>query len=204
MIITIKSVGFLLLGLVIIASAFFLINNLEFSKQGSVDEELQSIGLYSEAFDGFTIEKKFFDETEQSTKLLYRRDDVVLKISSLDDIGKASADILLSDEIQTINALYANALSPYPGEISDEIMCPEKFKPEFHTRQTPWLNYSYFTLFATDRFTYGACTEDLVKYKSILAWTYCSKKNTFYRFEFFIPIEIFSKSHLDMITSFRC
>ncbi len=204
MTITIKSAGFLLLGLVIIASAFFLINNSESSNQGSASKELNSIGLSSEAFEGFTVEKKLFDETEQSTKLLYSRNEMVLKISSLDNIDKASAEIVLSDQIQTINALYADALSPYPGEISNEIMCPERFKPEFHTRQTPWLDYTYFTLFATDRFTYGACTEDLVKYKSILAWTYCSKKNTFYRFEFFIPIETFSKSHLDMITSFRC
>jgi hypothetical protein len=201
---TIKTIGFLLLSLVIIASAFFLINNLEYSNQGSASKELNSIGLNSELLEDFTLEKKFFDETEQSTKLLYHRNGEVLKISSLGSIDKASADIVLSGQIQTINALYANALSPYPGEISNEIMCPEKFMPELYTKQIDSLNYTYFTLFATDRFTYGACAEDLVKYKSILAWTYCSKKNTFYRFEFFIPIETFSKSHLDMITSFRC
>ncbi|MFH1641482.1 MAG: hypothetical protein ABIC04_01125, partial [Nanoarchaeota archaeon] len=89
---TIKTIGFLLLGLaVIISFAFFWINILEYHNQPSEVElesgnEFEPIGLHSESFGGFALEKEFFDDVEQSTKILYRRNDEVLKISSIDNI----------------------------------------------------------------------------------------------------------------------
>ena len=170
----------------------------------SSEEVLQEISLSSQELEGFSVDKLFFDEQEKSTKAMLRSSKDILKIEAITDIDKRSADILLEDKIVTIHALYGNALSPYPGEISNKIICNEEYLPEFDTTQSKSLDYSYFILFANERFTYGACSEDLVKYKAILAWTFCEGKNIFYQFELFAPIETFSQSNIDLITSFKC
>lgn len=170
----------------------------------SSDDILQEIGLSSLKSGGFDVNKYYLDEQKKSIKAIFNKSENLLKIEVIKGIDKRSADILLEDNIIMIRALYGNALSPYPGEISNELICNENFLPEFNTKQTNLLEYSYFILFANDRLTYGACSEDIVRYKSILAWAYCDGKNSFYQFEFFSPIEMFSESDLDLITSFRC
>lgn len=162
----------------------------------SAEQALQAIGLSphdpqgSQALQGFTVDSLISGGQEKATKLalLNSEENKVLKIEAITGIDKASADLLLEDEALTVKALYEAALSPYPGEISNQIVCNERFKPVFGTAEAK-LNFSYFALFATDRLTYGACSEDLVKYKAILAWAYCEKKKTLYRFELFAPLK---------------
>lgn len=189
----------------------------------SAEQALQAIGLSSQdpqgsqALQGFTVDSLTpgggGQEKAAKLALLNPQENKVLKIEAITGIGKASAGLLLEDEALTVKALYEAALSPYPGEISNQIVCNERFKPVFGTAEAK-LNFSYFALFATDRLTYGACSEDLVKYKAILAWAYCEKKKTLYRFELFTQAQLKSAqpesqqpqqdANLGLITNLGC
>ena len=188
---------------VVLFALFIFFAKTPHKKVMSSKELLQEIGLSSPKLQGFTVEKYFYDEEEKAAKAVLKSPQATIRIEAINDIDKTSAGILLDDKILTIHALYGAALSPYPGEISNKIICKEKFKPHFNTKQTEF-NYSYFTLFATDRFTYGACSEDLIKYKAVLAWAYCGEKNIFYQFELFSPVETFLEPYQDLATSFIC
>lgn len=189
---------------IVILILYFTVKEPSEEKILSSRDVLLDLGLLSDKLEKFEIDEYFFDEHEIATKVTLRDSKNIFKIEAITDIDIKSADILINDKILTIKALYGNALSPYPGEISNELICNEKFMPEFNTKKTDRLSYSYFILFANDRFTYGACSEDLIEYKSILAWTYCDEKNIFYQFELFSSIESFSESNLELITSFSC
>ena len=169
------------------------------AKEVKTEELLQEIGLLSQELQGFRVDGHISDE--ESTKLTLRSSRDVLRIEAISGIDKKSADALIEDEIITIRALYGAALSPYPGQISNQIVCNKKFMPVFGKKENE-LNYSYFVLFATERLTYGACSEDLVRYKAILAWTYCLERSSFYRIQLFSPLD--SELLEDLATSFRC
>jgi hypothetical protein len=172
-------------------------------EQLSAEEALNELSLAFPAAKEFSVESYFLDEREHATKLTLVRGDDVLKIRTIQGIEKKSADVLIKEGIISINAIYGDALSPYPGEISDKIVCAEEFRPEFGEVSRE-IDYSYFTLFATERFTYGACVEDLVKYRAVLAWAYCEEAKTLHRFEFFTPLADFSDESFDLATSFSC
>lgn len=162
----------------------------EESEAPAPEQALQAIGLYSQgsALEGFAVDSLIPGGQEKAARLVLLQEDKVLRIEAITGIGKASADMLMEDEALAVKALYEAALSPYPGEVSYLIVCNERFKPVFGTAEAK-LNFSYFALFATGRLTYGACSEDLVKYKAILAWAYCGKKETLYRLELFTQLK---------------
>ena len=193
-----------IIAILVIIIVLLLVFKFPIEKEVTTEEVLQAVGLSSQELKGFIVDKYFYDQQNVATKITLQQNRSVLRIKAVEGIDKKSARVLVDNEITTINALYGAALSPYPGQISNEIVCDERFMPKFSTKQIGSLNYSYFSLFATERFTYGACSEDLISYNAILAWTYCNQKNAFYQFEFFSPEENFSESNLNLITSFKC
>lgn len=185
----------------LLLTVMFTIPKQQKNAEGGAETMLNGLGIYSPYLKGFAVDKHFFDEQEKAAKIILKNGEDVLRVKAISGVDRKSADVLVEEEKVTIKALYGAALSPYPGQISNQIVCTEKFMPRFNTSQTEDY-YSYVSLFATDRLTYGACSEDLVKYNAVLAWMYCEEKKTLYQFEHFSPI----KPNLDLVTvtSFKC
>jgi hypothetical protein len=51
---------------------------------------------------------------------------------------------------------------------------------------------------------YGACTLDLVGYKSIILFVYCDKKKTMYYMELFAPIPVNTPAYAKSLVSLEC
>jgi hypothetical protein len=96
------------------------------------------------------------------------------------------------------SSLFLPTTSPYPGVITNIIDCAE----EFHPKEEHISSGTLYRVSAGDRFNYGICSADLIKYSSIYGIFDCGKKGV-------IEIRIFSlpqqKQIIEkLISSFRC
>jgi len=123
-----------------------------------------------------------------STEMTFTNAERVVKIEIIPELDQEGAQTLLNDSIMGVQALYANALSPYPGDISRQVVSDRRFSPELV--RTNWGSGArqYMLLFANDRLGYGAVTADVVKYRSLLGWTYCDRARIFYKVRYFAPL----------------
>jgi len=82
---------------------------------------------------------------------------------------------LISDRIEIFNSLFEPTTSPYPEIITNIIECSPEFKPKVSETK----NGKIFTLFAGERFNYGLCSQDLIRYKSLYGIFDCKNKGVF-------------------------
>ncbi len=79
------------------------------------------------------------------------------------------SDEFISDSLLILYSLYDTTPSPYPGRISNLRECRKEFKPLKNNIS------NYYVVYATERFTYGACSWDLINYSSILYYHKCGE-----------------------------
>lgn len=102
----------------------------------------------------------------------------------------------IEDRKFLLESLFLPTTSPYPEVITNIIECPDEFKPKVRNVD----NGTVYTLFAGERFNYGVCAKDLVKYNSEYAIFNCKEKGIF-------EIRIFStdnKKIKETMESFKC
>lgn len=128
-------------------------------------------------------------ERRYSTRYTLRKGPLVVKIDAIDGVAKEAADRLAEEGRVGILALYGNALSPYPGDITRKIAPNTKYQPTYVRRPEGSGSYMYFLLFANDRLGYGAATADTVKYRSLLGWLYLERLETSYKVRIFAPLD---------------
>ena len=122
-------------------------------------------------------------------------------------IDKENQKTAIYSEVQKIRAYFENAISPYPGQISDEIECPENFIPELKTKDIGGVETNYFEVYLTERLAIGACSEDQAKNTEIIAWYYCENQGNLYQLEIISEKERFNqnkKYFYDILDSFSC
>src|SRR6185503_14228750 len=110
----------------------------------------------SEALPGFFLNAT--DVKPDSTVYTFTNGTSVSKIEVLEHIDSSDADVLMQDGVMGIQALYANALSPYPGDISNKVTTDPTYRPRFFSVTNSAVASRYFLLYANDRFGYGAST----------------------------------------------
>lgn len=115
----------------------------------------------------------------------------------LGHINAADATKYINDKTFLLNALYEQTKSPYPEVITNTIDCPDEFKPVK-------INTGFgtvYSLFAGERYNFGVCTKDLVKYTALYGLFDCGNKGVF-------EVKLFSSNGLPAIQmimeSFRC
>lgn len=102
----------------------------------------------------------------------------------------------IEDKKFLLNSLFEPITSPYPEVLTNIVECPDEFKPK---EQTTSLGTTY-TLFAGERFNFGICSKDLVKYQAIYGIFDCGKKGVF-------EISLFEKDAQNLepiMKSFKC
>jgi hypothetical protein len=89
-----------------------------------------------------------------STKFVFTADDRSLHLEVFERMEAETAHTLQEDGIMGVEALYADALSPYPGDITRKIVKDRRFKPRLVRKD----GLAYYLLYANERFGYGAST----------------------------------------------
>ena len=154
------------------------------------------------ALRGFALAET--NSKRDSTVYTLTNRDSVIKIEVLDQIDAQDAQTLLQDGVMGIQALYANALSPYPGDISNKVGTDPAFQPRLFRATNSPVSFTYLVLYANDRFGYGATTKDSVKYKSLIGWFYCGARKEFFKVKLFAPPAASDREMEAILTSLRC
>ena len=103
-------------------------------------------------------------------------------------------------KMERTKMLYQPRLSTYPEVVSNKITCQSKYWPEFGEMIKEDLTIYYAIGQLTDRLTFGACADDLVKYQGIQLFYQCTSPSTMIELTVAImnPDE-FSKDFLKLI-----
>ena len=131
-----------------------------------------------------------------------KKDNVIIKIKSIKKIENGTSEDYKNYKLNMINSTFETIKSPYPGRISLDIVCPEEFK--LSRVNTPDPDSTYYIIYATSRYSYGACSWDSIEYRVILLFRYCEDRKELHQVEFFIPIDKFNASYLEMAEKIKC
>ncbi len=130
-----------------------------------------------------TYNLKIISETPFQTTIRGEKNENIIRINLFHNISPTKAMSKYSDIIFSIDSLYQNINSPYPGVITNKIVCPDSLKPIIKNSSNEFKKY---IVYASRRLTYGVCSEDLIKYKSLIYFDYC--KPDFRMYELFVPL----------------
>jgi len=193
-----------LTGLCLFAAAliFFARNRAQFSQPAKPPSNDIPALLKSPRLRDFTLTET--DKGRSSTRYTLSAKERVLKIEVMRDVDKEAAEALRNDGIMGLEALYAHALSPYPGDISNTVVGDAQFRPKFFRKEIGQTTYSYYLLFANQRMGYGATTADSVKFKSLMGWIYCDASKEFYKVKYFLPLEAATSELERLFLSLLC
>ena len=137
---------------------------------------------------------------DDSTTFNGKYRNLAIKIKMLKGVTLNQAENYISDKMFVINSLYREIDSPYPGALSNRIECGEEFKPEKKVNAP----FDYYIAYASDRFTYGTCSWDLIEYKSIIYYAYCNKTKNLYQIELFVPANEDSSNYEQSLKAITC
>lgn len=113
----------------------------------------------------------------------------------------------LNAAITKMKAMFEKAPAPYPGELSDTIVCDPRFVPTYETLQRNGTDIHIFVGYLNDRMTFGSCSREQATYRGALALLFCKNRSLLLRVELIAPVADFSaheKELTDQIRSLQC
>ena len=93
-----------------------------------------------------------------------------VRVRATHELDPPAAERRIEQDLKRIEALFGERQAPYPGELSNSLKCPERFKPS----QPPELGSArtMLRLFANERLAFGGCSDDLLTYAATIATWY--------------------------------
>lgn len=134
--------------------------------------------------------QELYESTPKTFRALYTTKEGLFRIEKQAFISPGEAEMLTQATRITIQGLFSNAQSPYPGPLSDEIICDTTFIPNPDVQPTIDGNRTVFTAYANNRLQYGSCIEDQILYKGYIALFYCPNHASWYKAELLVPIKL--------------
>ena len=128
----------------------------------------------------------------------------IIKMKIFSRIPPPEARRFVDNESQLMQSLFTDYASPYPGRISMKKTCPDAYRPEFVTSDNSDSLRAGYYLYANERFDYGGCVEDFIKYRAVKGFIYCKAKNEMYQIEYFTPKDHPTQNYREVVNSFRC
>jgi len=136
---------------------------------------------------GFQLED-VYQNTRRMYYALLKQDDTLLRIETWSSIESHEAEQIINAQILQMHTLYEKAMNPYPGVITQSIVCDTKYQPEYAVEQVNGKQLHIFTGYASQRLGFGACTDDLLAYRAFVALLYCEKQKQLFKLEIFSPL----------------
>lgn len=109
----------------------------------------------------------------------------IVRLEVFDEIEPKRGEELTQTKLMQISGLYEKAVSPYPGVISDAIVCSKEYLPIMGqlTVQNE-TEVQYLTAFLNDRLQYGSCIESQLTSTVTAATIYCHNTRQWFFIEF--------------------
>lgn len=150
---------------------------------------ISKLGLTIKGLDQFTIKKNILREGKEISfqTIIAEKDACVIKIEAVKNIDPKPAEEYVAERKYAIFSLFQNVSSAYPGMITNKVDSPSKYKPEIREIEMAGETLPVYLLHSTARFTYGATSDDLIKYRGAVTFVYNPNTRSLYRIDIFIP-----------------
>ncbi|MBI5422377.1 hypothetical protein HZA44_04560 [Candidatus Peregrinibacteria bacterium] len=155
------------------------------------------------SFPGFTLEKAM-QEDALTHYYEFEKGETALKLKVIRNIDEPEAKKVIDGKILTIEALYGNEMSPYPGMLSNEIVCSQDMTPKRQETGNGELRITYFVASLTNRLSYGNCVESETPSKAFIAWVFCPAKREYRQMEWISPKKDFDEKGIEFIKATIC
>ena len=117
------------------------------------------------------------------------------------------AEEFTNTRLMQVQSIFDKARSPYPGAISDEIECQEKFKPvEKEITTGTGITLTYYREYLNNRLVIGTCIDEDVEYIGYVAIFYCHESSEWYQMEIIKPSEKrgLEEDYISLFKEIRC
>lgn len=173
--------------------------------------------LFSVVFSACTLSKKIninfldinkykivetYENSNNKLRVMYEYNNNFLKIDLDKNINIKDSESFKNEKVKNFLDIYKNNIAPYPGELSNVSICNKEFMPE----EIIVNNVLFYKAFLNNRYQFGSCVEDQLKYKGVKGFLFCKNKNEFYQIEYFVDkktLDIDKKIN-DFINSIKC
>jgi hypothetical protein len=148
-----------------------------------------------------------YEETTGSVyRARYQMNDTIVRVDVRYGIDSDTALDYIHGRIAGMKALYDNIRSPYPGLLSNEIVCDKEFKPVFESVKTAsGLSVEKIVGFLNERLTFGSCIQDQAVYKGAMVLFACPSQKQLYQIELISKNVVYAQDKVDsFIRSIRC
>jgi len=172
----------------------------------SLSSQFSSWNIYAKHIENFVIETEKTESVYNSDiiDLTAKNAEQILRVRKITNSPEDGAANYINDKKTQLESIFDPYRSPYFEILTNKIVCPEEFNPIYRESTNINNKVIYYILYANERFTYGVCSEDLIKYRAVVAFTYCKNTKDIYHLEYFIPNQEYTETAEETIRSFSC
>lgn len=154
------------------------------NKKNNINQN-DSLKISSKELENFSLLNKQLD-IEKNVIYTYDNNEKKLNIEKKNNISESEANNFIKDELIKIESAFSSSPSPYPGRITNEIICDKDKLLQIKTNEN---NLRYITTYSNSRFGVGVCNEDEIEYHYLIGWIHCSNNQELYTIRYFLPIK---------------
>ena len=130
----------------------------------------------------------------------YDAGNVIVRVDVRSDIDPDASTDYIQGRVAGMKALYDNIRSPYPGLLSNEIVCDEGFKPTYRAYvSSKSVQMQGIIGYLNNRLTFGSCQKDQAVYRGMMVLFTCRSTRQLYQLEFITKTESFNATDLEKI-----
>ena len=150
--------------------------------------------------------KDTYSDTQSAYRALFEYNGRFLRIDAQRS-AQTSAGQELDAAVTKIKAMFEKAPAPYPGEISDAIVCDPAFVPTYEEVTSGKTRLSLFVGYLNNRMTFGSCSQSQAVYRGALVLMHCPEQSLLIRTELIAKTDDFASHEqalMNQIRSLRC
>lgn len=132
---------------------------------------------------------------------IYRAGGDRLRVRVAREVEPADGDRLAEEEKALLFGLFEDHQAPYPGALSTTLRCADEHQPAL--LHQPGEARFLVGLYANDRYAFGGCADDLLRYRATVGAWYDAGRRKLVRIEYFEPREGATDRGAAVLRSFR-
>jgi len=169
---------------------------------GSRTETIDVLGFAMSGLEKFAITDSFggdfSDDPERNLSAEGGGD--ILRIKVISDATKIQAQKYTSGQATLLESQYDERLPPYPEFLTNQTGCDERFLPQRRSHAQGM----FYLIHADERFNYGLCAEELVRYRAGFGIFYCEPEKKIFQIEYFVGKDRPVSDVERFMNSFKC
>lgn len=175
------------------------------SNTKSLKEVLDELNVTIELSEEYKVisNRKIIDDSRTIAMIYATSKDNILKIQIVDGLSEKEARDYTNNQRYLINSLFSRQKVPYPGPITNTLVCPKEYLPVIEEEDDSEYFKVFYYMYANDRLVFGGYDEGSLRYSMILAFIYCKEKKELFKIEYYTPKENTSLIHKNILKSFR-